>query len=171
MRALGRHNHYLFSKSRLFMAHTSFQHDGNDEEGCSDIPDSNNESCQGEPLGLTSLLSDGTVAVPTLDGVLIERLDAEVQREQASQARGAQEQLLVLLGEEIRRWRLQQGYTRTALGEKLQMNAAQLACLENGIAESGDISLRQLHILQTLLAGSHDPLVVALAKYLRTLEP
>jgi hypothetical protein len=88
---------------------------------------------------------------PTLDQFVFDRLNAALDPGQASEIDGLQKQALDRLGREIRQWRLQKGYTRAVLAGKLQMDVNRLICLENGIAQVGDMPAGQLANLQALL--------------------
>ena len=83
-----------------------------------------------------------------LDPTIYRRLNDALAQEQSDAPEHLQR--LNELGALMRRWRIQRGATRQALASRLGMEVTQLTCLENGIAQTADISPGQLLALREL---------------------
>ena len=109
--------------------------------------------------------------LPPIEQTIFDRLNITLEQGQTERVDSPQKHALDELGREIQQWRLQLGYTRAVLAGKLQMNINKLICIENGIAQTDDISTRQLLTLKDLLSkGEAAPLKAAIQQYLISLR-
>ena len=70
---------------------------------------------------------------PPLAPTILDRLNAQIEREQTQTEPNPHHELLIEIGSELRRWRIRSGYTRQTLASALQCTVAELLALESGL--------------------------------------
>jgi hypothetical protein len=141
---------------------------GENRNGVAGTVGKSGEEMHGEPALPKCELNS---APPMIEQMIFDRLNAALDEGQAKSSDGSQRHTLERLGGEIRQWRLHQGYTRSVLAGKLQMDVNQLTSLENGIAQADDFSRRQLLALKALVSDTEPcSLVHAIEEYLAALD-
>lgn len=98
---------------------------------------------------------------PVIDTMVLTRLDAAVALErgqvesamqgQPMQFGTAHEDILNQLGRDLRDWRLRHSCNRATMVRHLPITLDQLLCLENGIAQPGDLAAWQLIAIRAVL--------------------
>lgn len=73
-----------------------------------------------------------------------DRLNTSLQNESSPIGSNHQQQILAERKYHLRHWRIQNGYTRQKLAEKLNLDVNQLLCIESSIGLSTDIASSQL---------------------------
>ena len=93
------------------------------------------------------------IAIPPLSQEFLDRCSLVVDRVRSGQEAMTNEHLQAI-GKRVRAWRIQSGYTRATLAERLGMDPDRLLFMETGIGLPDDVTLPQLLQLRALLAGS-----------------